>query len=350
MKIIRHDSTNPYFNLAAEEYLIDNFNDDAVMLWRNDNTVVIGKNQNALEEINTDFVEKQGIRLVRRLTGGGAVFHDLGNVNYTIIQRDNGELFSNYAYFTGAVRDFLQSLGVHAELSGRNDMLIDGMKFSGNAQCSRNGKIMHHGTLMFSTDVSDIAESLTPDARKLASKSVKSVRSRVTNISAHLPAGCAAHEKGVLTGGRPMSVEDFLQNLYTFFTEHFAEYSSGNVASVEEYVLSDADMARIQKLADEKYSTWQWNYGAAPKYEWKASHKYDFGLVDIRLNVKKGIIDEAAIYGDFFGTRDAAELAALLVGVEHKRESVLAALCDGPDMGQYIYGMSPEQLAELICG
>ena len=205
MLLIINDSSDAYYNLAAEEYLIDHFNEDVVMLWRNDNTVVIGKNQNTMEEINKEYVEENSISVVRRLTGGGAVFHDMGNVNYTIIQSYREGLFSNYEYFTEAVRDFLHSLGVRAELSGRNDLMIEGKKFSGNAQCVRNGRMMHHGTLMFSSDVKDISGALTPNAKKFESKGVKSVQSRVTNIASHLPAELAS-----------MDTAEFLQRLYAF--------------------------------------------------------------------------------------------------------------------------------------
>ena len=170
MLLIINDCSDAYYNLAAEEYLIDHFDEDVVMLWRNDNTVVVGKNQNTIEEINKEYVEENSISVVRRLTGGGAVFHDMGHVNYTIIQSYREGLFSNYAYFTEPVRDFLQSLGVRAELSGRNDLMIDGKKFSGNAQCVRNGRMMHHGTLMFSSDVKDISGALTPNAKNSRAK------------------------------------------------------------------------------------------------------------------------------------------------------------------------------------
>lgn len=328
MLLIINDSSDAYYNLAAEEYLIDHFNEDVVMLWRNDNTVVIGKNQNTMEEINKEYVEENSISVVRRLTGGGAVFHDMGNVNYTVIQPYREGLFSNYAYFTEAVRDFLQSLGVRAELSGRNDLMIDGKKFSGNAQCVRNGRMMHHGTLMFSSDVKDISGALTPNAKKFESKGVKSVRSRVTNIASHLPAGFAG-----------MDTAEFLQRLYAFYQQRFPD--------AVPYELMPADRAAIRKLADEKYATWEWNYGASPAFAVSASKKYDFGLVDVRLNVVRGHIKGIRIFGDYFGIRSISELETLLAGTEYRREAIADSL-SGVALGDYISGMTAEKLAELI--
>ena len=329
MLLIINDSSDAYYNLAAEEYLIDHFDEDVVMLWRNDNTVVIGKNQNTIEEINREYVEANDISVVRRLTGGGAVFHDMGNVNYTIIQSYREGLFSNYEYFTEAVRDFLHSLGVRAELSGRNDLMIEGKKFSGNAQCVRDGRMMHHGTLMFSSDVKDISGALTPNAKKFESKGVKSVQSHVTNISSHLP-GDAQHD---------MDTVEFLRKLYEFYRQRFPDAVS--------YELSPADRTAIRKLADEKYSTWEWNYGASPAFAVSASHKYDFGLVDVRLNVARGRIREIRIYGDYFGIRSISELETLLTGNEYRYETVIRALSN-VRLGDYISGMTIEKLAQLI--
>ena len=326
MLLIINDSNNAYYNLAAEEYLIDNFDEDIVMLWRNDNTVVVGKNQNTIEEIDSRYVEEHSISVVRRLTGGGAVFHDMGNVNYTIIQPYQEGLFSNYAYFTEAVRDFLQGLGISAELSGRNDLMIDGKKFSGNAQCVRKGRMMHHGTLMFSSDVKDISGALTPNRKKTESKGVKSVQSHVTNISSHLP-------------DDRMSVEDFMDRLYHYFLRRFPE--------AVPYELTQEDKTAIQQLTDEKYSTWEWNYGASPAFAVNVSHKYDFGLVDVRLNVARGRIREIRIFGDFFGIRSISELEDLLVGTEYRADAISQAFA-GIALDDYISGMAAEELTDLI--
>ena len=329
MLLIINDSKNAYYNLAAEEYLIDNFDDDIVMLWRNDNTVVVGKNQNTIEEIDSDFVREKGVSVVRRLTGGGAVFHDMGNVNYTIIQTYREGLFSNYEYFTEMVRDFLRGLGVDAVLSGRNDLLIDGRKFSGNAQCVRNGRMMHHGTLMFSSDVKDISGALTPNQKKTESKAVKSVQSHVTNISSHM----------TQQQRETIDVETFMELLRDFYLQKLHDAVL--------YELTSADKAAIQKLADEKYSTWEWNYGASPAFAVTASRKYAFGLVDVRLNVSRGRIKDIRIFGDYFGIKSISEIEELLTGVEYRHEAIAAAL-SGADLGEYISGMTAEELTDLI--
>jgi lipoate-protein ligase A len=338
MLLIINDSNNAYYNLAAEGYLIDNFDEDIVMLWRNDNTVVVGKNQNTIEEIDSRYVAEHGISVVRRLTGGGAVFHDMGNVNYTIIQSYQEGLFSNYAYFTETVRDFLQELGVNAMLSGRNDLMIDGKKFSGNAQCVRKGRMMHHGTLMFSSDVKDISGALTPNQKKTESKGVKSVQSHVTNISSHMPE-CKGRSMDREKTDSAMDVEEFMDRLYHYFLRRFPE--------AVPYELTQEDKASIQQLTDEKYSTWEWNYGASPAFAVNASHKYDFGLVDVRLNVIRGCIKEIRIFGDFFGVRSISELEDLLAGTEYRADAIRQALADIA-LGDYISGMTAEELIELM--
>ena len=325
MYIIKHESNDPYFNLAVEEYLLDNFDEDVIMLWRNDNAVVVGKNQNTIEEVNQKYIEENGIRVVRRLTGGGAVFHDMGNVNYTIIQKYENNLFSNYEYFTRSVRDFLQSLGVDAQLSGRNDLLIDGRKFSGNAQCVRNGKMMHHGTLMFSSEVKDISGALTPNKKKIESKGVKSVKSHVTNISSHME--------------KEMNVDEFMKALYDYYLELSDD--------TEPYQFTEKDTAAIQKLSDDKYSTWEWNYGESPAYSWTGSKKYDFGLVDVRMNIRDGKIADIKIYGDFFGIRNIGEVEELLAGSFHRYDQISEKL-DSIELGEYISGMRKEELLELL--
>ena len=329
MLLIINDSKNAYFNLAAEEYLIDSFDDDIVMLWRNDNTVVVGKNQNTIEEIDSDFVREKSVNVVRRLTGGGAVFHDMGNVNYTVIQTYREGLFSNYEYFTEMVRDFLQGLGVETVLSGRNDLLIDGKKFSGNARCVRNGRMMHHGTLMFSSDVRDISGALTPNQKKIDSKAVKSVQSHVTNISSHM----TEQQRETI------DVEKFMELL----RDHYLQKLPDAVL----YELTAADKAAIQKLSNEKYSTWAWNYGASPAFAATASRKYDFGLVDVRLNVNRGRIKDIRIFGDYFGIRNISEIEELLVGVEYKQDAIKQALAKA-ELDEYISGITVDELLELI--
>lgn len=325
MYLAVNKSTNPYFNLAVEEYLLDHFDGDIILLWRNNNAVIVGRNQNSVEEVNADYVREHNIAVVRRLTGGGAVFHDLGNINFTIIQRNRKDLFSDYAYFTKPVCDFLKSLGVNAALSGRNDLTIDGMKFSGNAQTSRNGKMMHHGTLLFSADVADISGSLNPSKLKIESKSIKSIRSRVTNISSHLK--------------QEMSVNDFFDSLYQYFLKHTED--------VTIYEFTEEDIQAIQLLTDEKYNTWEWNYGHSPAYNLSQSAKFDFGIVDIRMDVKNGIINTMKIYGDFFEVQSVEKLSDQFKGLRHEKEAIEELLCK-VNVGDYISGMENRDFIGLL--
>ena len=326
MLLISHDCTDPAWNLALDEYLLTHVTEEVLSLWRNGPSVIVGRNQNALEEIDQDFVRARGIAVVRRLTGGGAVFHDLGNVNYTLVQPYQEGDFNNYAKFTRPIVDFLAELGVRAELSGRNDLLVEGRKCSGNAQAVRGGRILHHGTLLFSADLSQLAGALRPRDIKIQSKGVKSVSSRVTNLAGHLP--------------EPMRVEAFLDRLRAWFLAR---------PGVRPYQLTAEDRAAVDALRAAKYGAWAWNFGASPRYTWARAAKYPFGLVDVRLRVEGGVIQEAVLYGDYFGRRDSGELAAALAGLPHRREAVGEPLRALP-LGDYIAGMEPEELLDLLCG
>jgi lipoate---protein ligase len=186
MLCINNLSTEPYFNMALEEHLLRNFSANIFMLWRNNNAIVVGKHQNTLAEINLDFVKQQNIKVVRRLSGGGTVFHDLGNLNFTFIENGEGEELINFRKYTQPILDVLAQLGVEARFEGRNDLTINGLKFSGNAEHVFRKRTLHHGTLLFSSQISDLTQALNVDPEKFKDKAVKSVRSRVTNISDHL--------------------------------------------------------------------------------------------------------------------------------------------------------------------
>lgn len=326
MYLLENNCTDPAWNLALDEYLFTHFPGEVLTLWRNGPSVIIGKNQNALEEIDLDFVRAHQIPVIRRLTGGGAVFHDLGNINYTLVQPCGAGDFNNYAKFTKPIVDFLATLGVRAELSDRNDLLVDGQKFSGNAQAARDGRILHHGTLLFSADLTRLAGALRPRDIKLESKGIRSVSSRVTNLAAHLPA--------------PMVVEEFLDRLRAFFLE--------TVPGLTPCALTEDDRAAVDTLREEKYGTWDWNFGSAPKYTWSMATKFPFGLVDVRLDVDRGIIRSAALYGDYFGQLDSTGLAERLVGLPHRREALLPVLQALP-LGDYIAGSTAEDLLSILC-
>jgi len=325
--ITRHE-TNPYFNLAAEEYVMDQFDRDVFMLWRNAPAIIVGRHQNTLAEINVDYVREHNIPVVRRLSGGGAVFHDLGNLNFTFIAgaaAGNHRNEVDFRRFTQPILDALCGLGVDARFEGRNDLTIDGRKFSGNAEYIHRGRILHHGTLLFSARMADVAAALRPDPAKFDDKAVKSVRSRVTNISEHLP--------------RPMTVLEFRDSLM--------EYVMTGTPGATLYTLSDADRQAIERLRDTKYATWQWNYGHSPRYNFSRRARTPGGTVEVMLDVVDGVIQEARFYGDYFTRRDPAELAATLTGVAH-REDDLCRQLTAADADDYFVNISTDDLLGIL--
>lgn len=324
MLLINNPSTDAYFNLAAEEYLLLSRGEEVFMLWRNDNTVVVGVNQSTLSEINYEEVCRRDVKVVRRMTGGGAVFHDLGNINYTFISNSRTDVLADFRRFAQPITDALALLGVNAVLSGRNDLEIDGKKFSGNAQCVKNGRLLHHGTLLFSSDISGLSQVLRVSPEKISSKGVKSVRSRVTNISSHLK-----KEMTVL------QFEDFLSD--------YAE----KTLSLQPYSFSDEDIRAIERLRDEKYSTWDWNYGSSPQYAFSGEKRFPAGSVRVSFNVTDGKISDCSIRGDFFSRLDISGLEAQLNSQPHNEKFISDALTCA-DVGLYIIGVTKEQLLECM--
>lgn len=325
MKLLYNDSIDPAWNLACEEQLLCHHDEDVVMLWRNRPSIIIGKNQNALEEINLDFVRQHDLAVIRRLSGGGAVFHDLGNINFTFICAYEEGAFADYGRFTAPIRDYLRTLGLRAEIGGRNDILIDGKKISGNAQAVRNGRILSHGTLLYSADLSRLAGALKVDPGKIQSKGVKSVRSRVTNIAPLLK--------------NPPETATFLQNLLDYFSTYAQD--------IRPCALTDDDRAAVDRLADEKYRTWDWNFSQSPAYNFARDERFPFGVVQVRMEVSEGVIGSIRLFGDYFGKADIAALEAKLTGVTHEPSAVAAAL-DGVAVGQYIDGLTADTLAALL--
>ena len=326
--IIYHTThTDPYFNLAAEQYLMDRHPTDPIfMLWRNEASVIIGKNQNAYAELDAEYVREKNIKVVRRLTGGGAVFHDLGNVNFTFILPEQQAI--DFARFTEPVIAALRELGMDAQLSGRNDITVDGMKVSGNAACVYNGCTMHHGTLLFSADLSDLAGALKPNPAKIRSKGIGSVRSRVTNICEHLKT--------------PMTAEVFLA-----FLEAYVSVRCG----ASPISFTEEECAEITSLANARYSRWEWNFGMSKAFEAVYTHYFEFGTVEASVTLEQGVIKALSIGGDFFGTRDINELAEALIGIRYDSDSLTSILEAIPmPLSDYILGAAPSEIASLICG
>lgn len=326
MLLINNDNTNPYFNFALEEYLLKKTDKDLFRLWMCDPCISVGKNQNTISEINSDYVRKNSIPIVRRQSGGGAVFHDLGNLNFTFISCNNNS-FSDFKRFTQPIIDLLKTLGINAEFSGRNDLLIDGKKFSGNAQYNYKNKVIHHGTLLFSSQISNLSNALKVKPIKLESKGIKSVKSRVTNISEHLD--------------KHMNISEFRDLIMNYVFSLNSNNSYFN--------LTEKDIENVNKLSKEKYSTWEWNFGNSPNYSLVNELRYIGGTLEFHLNVSKGFITDIKFFGDFFGKKDISNVEDLLIGVKHEEESLKEKL-NNINIDDYFLGSDVNILVSGILG
>lgn len=326
MLYIRNDSTNPYFNLAMEEYLFNlDDNVDYFLLWQNEPTIVVGKYQNTAEEINSEYVKEKGIHVVRRITGGGAVYHDLGNLNYTFINKGREKKEFDFRKFTMPIVKALGRFGVEAELSGRNDITIAQKKFSGNAQYVKQGKVLHHGTLLFNSEMEELTKALKVSEDKFQSKGIKSVRSRVTNIADYLPANITVYE----------------------FKEMLLKYMFDEDAELVEGQLKEADMNEINLLMKSKYMNWDWNYGASPEFNVKQGKRFEGGKIEVLIKIKNGIIQGIKFYGDFFGSGNPEEIEAVLIGKRYLEDEIKAAL-SGLDTSYYFRGITLQELLSCI--
>ena len=299
-------TTDPSYNLAMEQYVFDCLPRDRMyfMLWQNDNAIIVGKYQNTISEINEEAVRERGIRVVRRLSGGGAVYHDMGNLNFTFITDAGGSGTLDMKLFCEPVVRTLAALGVKAEVNGRNDITIDGKKFSGNSQYLRQGRVMHHGTIMFDSDLSVVGEALRVDPTKIQTKGIRSVRSRVTNVAEHLP------ERVTLPEFRRILLENILRE------------NPG-----EEYPLTPDDLAAVEKLRAERYATWEWNYGKSPACTMLRRSRVDgCGLIEAYITVEHGLVSAVTFKGDFFSAEEPEALAARFVGHTPDRAGYTAAL------------------------
>ena len=315
---LTHDFNDPYFNLASEEYLLKERKENFIYLWINAPAVIVGVNQNTVQEVNLDYTSSHGIKVVRRQTGGGAVYHDLNNVCYTVIAPYD-ENADAYREFTAPVIEYLNSLGVKAEFSGRNDIVVDGKKISGNAQTVFGGRIMHHGTLLFDTDMTALTFALKPNKLKTESKGIKSVRARVTNIREYLPA---------------TTISEFKNGLAEYFKK-----------TCDEYRLTESDIAAINKLVADKYSKYEWNIGRSPKGKNLFEYKFPFGILSFSFDTVEGKIQNADISGDFFSTGDIKEFSNSLNGVKFTKKDMTAAFSV---VTNYIKGASADEIIEKL--
>ncbi|HEO8164091.1 TPA: lipoate--protein ligase, partial [Streptococcus agalactiae] len=313
--------------VALEAYAFQKLTDidEIFILWINEPAIIIGRHQNTIQEINKEFIDKNGIHVVRRLSGGGAVYHDLNNLNYTIISNNTQEGAFDFQTFSKPVIDTLAKLGVKAEFTGRNDLEINGQKFAGNAQAYYKGRMMHHGCLLFDVDMSVLGQALKVSKDKIESKGIKSVRARVTNIVDHL--------------SDKITVQEFSDAILAQVKEEYPE--------MDEYVLSDAELSEIQAMRDNQFATWDWTYGKAPEYTIERGVRYPAGKITTYANVENSTIKSVKIFGDFFGVKPVDDIEKMLEGVRYDYKDVLAAL-KTVDTSQYFSRMTPEEITKAI--
>jgi lipoate-protein ligase A len=298
MLIIYRRETNPFFNIAAEEYLLKNFREDIFTIWIDEPSVVVGKHQNTLAEINYPYIRQENIPVIRRLTGGGTVYHDHGNLNYSLITTGEPGKLVDYRKYTLPVIQFLASLGLKAEFQGKSNLVVNGKKFSGNSAHVYRNRVVHHGTILFSTDLYRLHQALHREKNIYRDKAVQSVRADVTNLKEHLP--------------EIRSIDQFAGEFQDFFMN--------NLPGTSIYTLEPDDLAEIYKLADTKYRSWEWNYGYSPDYEVSNSFHMIGQMWNVELKVSKGIITGFRLWNE--GETFAADLGELLAGTPHREDSI----------------------------
>jgi len=323
MLYLESHETDPAFNLALEQYAFDTLSikNDIFMLWQNHDAVIVGLHQNTMQEVNMAFINDNNIPVIRRLSGGGAVFHDGGNLNFTFITYQPDASAVDFESSCKPMATALISMGVPVVFHGRNDMTVDMKKFSGNARYYRNKRLMHHGTILFDVNLKNLAESLSVSDDKLISKGVKSVRARVTNLSEYLN----------------MTVEEFWEKLRQIMAKDLPRYE-----------LTRQDIDAINIIKRERYSTWEWNYGVSPGFSIEKKRRLDnFGAIRIAMEVSKGRITSFATDGDYFGVMPYHDIAAALHGVQLERNALLDAL-SALELNDYYENLTAEQLVSMI--
>ena len=319
---------DPRINLALEEYIVRNFEpkEDFLLFYINQPSIIIGKHQNTIEEINSQYVKDNEIIVVRRISGGGAVYHDLGNLNFSFLTKYDPTKVNNFIQFVQPIVETLQSMGVPAEMTGRNDIVADGRKISGNAQFSNTKSMFSHGTLLFDSNIEDVVNALNVSGDKITSKGIKSVRSRVANI-------------------RELLVEDMDM---TAFRQEILEGIFKTVGEIPTYKLSDAEWEAVHQLSKEKYQTWEWNYGRSPEFNIQKKNRFDFGQIDARIDVKGGEIATIKFFGDFLGHGELVDIEKLLKRTRYEQSAIIEKL-QGTNLKNYFGDMSVEDFAAFLC-
>ena len=327
--IDNRDITDATRNLALEEYSIRNklADEDLLLFYVNSNAIIIGRNQNTIEEIDSDVVTAKHIQVVRRVSGGGAVYHDTGNLNFSFMTRDVNGRFNRYDSFNGPVLAVLHDLGIPAELSGRNDIVVEGRKISGNAQFAASDRMLSHGTLLVDSNVDELVAALRPKPGKVESKGIKSIRSRVANINEFLSTPITAVELR----------ERILEKI-------FGTRDRTHIPSV---AMTDADWHGVAELRASRYANWDWNYGRNPGANVQRAQRFAGGEVDVRLDIQNNRIVAASIFGDFMGQGEMHELTDRLVDVTYERAAIEQALAT-IDTSHYIANVTKDELLSVI--
>lgn len=311
MKFVESHSNDAEYNLSFEEFIFKNLpldgEEEYVYLWINDKAVIIGKNQNAWAEINENFLEETGTKLVRRITGGGAVYHDLGNLNFSFITKDKGQGKIDFSTYYVPIVEALKKIGVPAELSGRNDITVDGKKVVGASQSIWKGRVLSNGCMLFDVQMENLAQALKVRPEKLKSKGVASVKARVTNIKPYLDS--------------KVTVEDFKEIL---LKELFAQRGE----EVEEYKLSDAELKEVEEIKKKRFGNKDWNWGKSPKGSISKGIKFPQGFIETSFDIEKGKLANLKILGDYFGTADSKEVEEALTGQNYNKHDILGVLKD----------------------
>lgn len=314
MHLLISNSTNPCINLATEEYLLKNSSQNIIFLYRNNSCVVVGKHQNAMGEINYRFIHENKIPVIRRISGGGTVFHDEGNINFTFLQNGEEGNLVNFRAFITPVAQFLQQLGIPAEIGPRNDILVNGLKVSGNAEHIFRKRTLHHGTLLYASVLTHLRNALHVEAGKYTDRAVKSVRSKVTNIKDNLSI--------------ELDTKQFFQSLADYLVNYY---------QASPLVLTEEAVADIQNSANTKYTDWNWNFGYSPNYTFKNSFESNDKYLSIELEIEKGIIKTSNISGNIENI-SLTELNNSLIGLEHtfsslnRNKNIILASSENPEI------------------
>ncbi|MEG0879559.1 MAG: lipoate--protein ligase [Malacoplasma sp.] len=305
MKIYRLNSNNPYFNLATEEYFLKENNEDVILIWQNDNAIIIGRNQNAYSEINNIYVNENDIKVVRRISGGGAVYHDTGNVNFTIILRNRLKNFSMQNFLIDII-EFLHSMNIDAKFSGRNDILLFGKKISGVASTTHNNDVLVHGTLLYNLNIEKLVNSLNVNKLKIDSKGIDSVRARVCNISEHLT----------------LTLEEFINKLLYFLEQKYKTLTH----------VFDKSNSFIDDAYKNKFSTYEWNFGKNFDFNFENKFKNEHGIYHVQLEINDGVINKIKLFTDSLMNEDFTLLENILTNQKYEIKHIKSILLNNKEI------------------